>query len=128
MARASAKRLGADLAIVDKRRPHPNAAEIMNIIGTVKDKNIVIRDDMIDTAGTLTEAADAVHEAGGREIWAACTHPILSGKAIARIQASALQRVLVADTIPLSQDRQSEKIEVVSVAGMFAEAIRRIHR
>lgn len=127
MARALAKRLGADLAVVDKRRPRPNAMEVMNIIGSVAGKNVVIRDDMIDTAGTLTEAANAVREAGGREIWAACTHPILSGKAVERIKASALRRVLVTDTIPLPQEKQSDKIEIVSVAEMFAEAIRRIH-
>lgn len=127
MARASAKRLSADLAIVDKRRPRANAAEVMNIIGSVAGKNVVIRDDMIDTAGTLTEAANAVHAAGGQEIWAACTHPILSGKAVERIEASALRRILVTDTIPLSKENRSDKIEVLSVAGIFAEAIRRIH-
>lgn len=127
MARASAKRLSADLAIVDKRRPRANAAEVMNIIGSVAGKNVVIRDDMIDTAGTLTEAANAVHAAGGKEIWAACTHPILSGKAVERIEASALRRILVTDTIPLSKENRSDKIEVLSVAGIFAEAIRRIH-
>ncbi len=125
MARSYAKRLGADLAIIDKRRPTQNVAEVMNIIGEVEGKNVLIIDDMIDTAGTLTNAANALKEAGALKILAAGTHPLLSGPAYDRIENSALTSLLVTDTIPLA--RSSEKIKVVSVAGIFADAIRRIY-
>lgn len=124
MARAYANRLDTDLAVIDKRRPHPNAAEIMNIIGEVKGRNVLLIDDIIDTAGTLTNAANALREAGAHEIMAACTHPLLSGKAYERIESSVLSKLVVTDSIPLK--RESECVEVVSVAGMFADAIQRI--
>lgn len=125
VARAYAKRVGADLAVIDKRRPRQNEAEVMNIIGEVEGRNVLLIDDMIDTAGTLTSAANALHHAGALDIMAACTHPLLSGPALDRIEQSHLSRVLVTDTVPLRC--QSDRIEVVSVAQMFADAIRRIY-
>lgn len=125
IARAYAKRLGVELALIDKRRPEQNLAEVVNIIGNVSGKNVLLIDDMVDTAGTLTNAANALREEGAQEILAACTHPLLSGPAYERIEASAISRLVVTDTIPL--DRPSDRIEVVSVAGIFADAIRRIY-
>lgn len=125
MARAHAKRMGADLALIDKRRPKQNVAEVMNIVGDVEGKNVLLIDDMIDTAGTLTSAANALRAAGALEIRAACTHPLLSGPAFDRIEASALTEVIVTDTIPLR--KASSKITVVSTADHFADAIRRIY-
>lgn len=125
MARSYAKKLNADLAIIDKRRPSQNVAEVMNIIGEVTGKNVLIIDDMIDTAGTLTNAANALKNAGALDIIAAGTHPLLSGPAYDRIENSALTSLLVTDTIPLA--RSCDKIKVVSVAEIFADAIRRIY-
>ena len=125
MARSYAKKLNADLAIIDKRRPSQNVAEVMNIIGEVEGKNVLIIDDMIDTAGTLTNAANALKAAGALNIMAAGTHALLSGPAYDRIENSALTSLLVTDTIPLT--RTSDKIKVVSVAEIFADAIRRIY-
>ncbi len=125
MARAYAKRFGGDLAVIDKRRPRQNEAEVMNIIGEVKGRNVLLIDDIVDTAGTLTSAARAVREAGALEVVAACTHALLSGPAYERIEASDLTKLLVTNTIPLT--RPSEKIEVVSVADIFSDAIRRIY-
>jgi ribose-phosphate pyrophosphokinase len=124
MARAYAKRLHTDLALIDKRRPRQNEAEVMNIIGEVKGRNVILIDDMVDTAGTLTSAANALREAGAEEIVAACTHPLLSGPAYERIESSALSKLVVTDTGPLR--RPSEFIEVISVADLFSDAIRRI--
>ena len=125
MARAYAKRLGAELALIDKRRPRQNEAEVMNIIGDIEGRNVLIIDDMIDTAGTLTNAADALRAQGALEIVACCTHALLSGPAFERIEKSALSRVVVTDTVPLR--KTSDKIDVVSAAGIFADAIRRIY-
>lgn len=126
MARAYAKRLPADLILIDKRRPKQNVAEIMNIIGEVKDKNIIIIDDLIDTAGTFVNAVEALKAKGAKEIFGACTHPILSGNAIDRINNSSLSKLVVSDTVPISI--MSPKIEIQSVAKIFAEAIIRTNR
>ncbi len=125
MARSYSKRLNAGLAFVDKRRPTQNVAEVMNIIGEVDDKNILLVDDLIDTAGTITNAAVALKERGARKIMASSTHPILSGPAYQRIEDSPIDHFLVTDTVPLK--KPSEKITVLSVAGLFAESIRRIY-
>ena len=125
MARAYAKRLEAELALIDKRRPRQNEAEVMNIIGEVRGRNVILIDDMVDTAGTLTNAANALRDAGALDIYAACTHPLLSGPAYDRIEASAINTMFVTDTVPLT--RTSDRIEVVSVAGIFSDAIRRIN-
>ncbi len=128
-ARAVAKQLDdADLAIIDKRRPQPNMAKVMNIIGRVKGKTCIIVDDMVDTAGTLCQAAAALMERGATGVYAYCTHPVLSGKAIENIENSVLNGLIVTDTIPLSPEAENCKgIRQVSVAGMLAETIRRIH-
>jgi ribose-phosphate pyrophosphokinase len=123
MARAYAKRLHADLIVIDKRRPKPNVAEVMNIIGEVKGKNVIIIDDLIDTAGTFVNAVNALKEKGALEVYGACTHPILSGEAINRINKLPLKKLFITDTIPLH--KESDKIEVKSVASLFAEAIKR---
>lgn len=127
-ARALAKRLDdADLAIIDKRRPNPNEAQVMNIIGEVSGRTSVIIDDMVDTAGTLCQAAAALKEHGSKKVVAYCTHPVLSGKAIENINGSVLDEIIVTDTIPLSADaEQCDKIRQVSVAELLAESVRRI--
>jgi ribose-phosphate pyrophosphokinase len=125
---AFAKRIDADLAIADKRRPMPNVAKVFRIVGEVKDKHAVIVDDIVDTAGSLIETATAVMEAGARSVRAAITHPVLSGPAIKRITESALHSLVVTNSIPLRPDAAScEKIRVVSVASLLAESIRRTH-
>jgi len=127
-ARAVAKRLNAGLAIIDKRRSGPNVAEVMHLIGDVEGKTAILVDDMVDTAGTLTKAAQAVMDQGAKAAYAVTTHPVLSGPAVERIVASPLLKVVVTDTIPLSQASiESGKFHVVSVAPLFAEAIRAIH-
>jgi ribose-phosphate pyrophosphokinase len=127
-ARAYSKRLGCTLAIVDKRRTKPNVAEVMHLIGDVKGKHAILLDDMVDTAGTLTQAAKALASKGARTIWAYTVHPVLSGPAIERIKESVIEKLVVTDTIPLSQAAQgSGKIKVLSTAKLFGEAIRRIH-
>lgn len=126
-ARAIAKRLECDLAIIDKRRPKPNEAKVMNIIGDVKGRTCIIMDDMVDTAGTLCEAAQALKNGGAASVMAYCTHPVLSGQAVARITGSALDELVVTDTIPLRDDaRACGKIRQLSIAGLMAETIRRI--
>jgi ribose-phosphate pyrophosphokinase len=126
-ARALAKRLESDLAIIDKRRPRPNVSEVMNIIGEVEGRTCVIMDDIVDTANTLCKAADALKEQGAKRVLAYCTHPVLSGSAVQRITESSLDEVVVTDTIPLRADAQAcKKIRVLSVAGLLAETILRI--
>jgi ribose-phosphate pyrophosphokinase len=126
-ARALAKRLECDLAIIDKRRPRPNISEVMNIIGEVEHRTCVIMDDMVDTANTLCRAADALKKEGAARVLAYCTHAVLSGNAVQRINDSALDALVVTDTIPLRSDAQSsKKIRVLSVAGLLAETILRI--
>ena len=127
-ARAFAKRLGLGLAIIDKRRSGPNVAEVMHIVGDVAGRRVLIVDDMIDTAGTLTKGAKALHDAGATSVSAVATHAVLSGPAVQRIADSVLQTVIVTDTIPLSDAAAAcGKITTVSVAPLFAEAIRAIH-
>jgi ribose-phosphate pyrophosphokinase len=127
-ARAYAKRLDATVAMIDKRRTGPNVAKAMNVVGEVEGKTAIILDDMIDTAGTLTEAADAVLTRGAVRVYAAATHGVLSGPAIERITGSKIEKVIVTDTIPLSQQAQMcSKITQLSVADLLAEAIYRIH-
>lgn len=127
-ARAFAKRLGADLAIMDKRRPQANKAEIMNVIGEVRDRDCMVVDDIIDTAGTLQKTAEALAERGARRILAAGVHPVLSGPAIERIENSPIEQVMVTDTLSLLGPAAAcERIEQLSVANLLGEAIRRIH-
>lgn len=128
-ARAFAKRLNAQLAIIDKRRDAPNQAKAMAVIGDVTGKTVVILDDMVDTAGTLTEAAAAIMTKGAKEIHASCAHAVLSGPAVERIEASPLKTVVVTDTIPLQENGKScKKIKVLSIAPLVGEAILRSHR
>ncbi|MFK8243550.1 ribose-phosphate diphosphokinase [Facklamia sp. 252] len=126
-ARKLAEFLKTPIAIVDKRRPRPNVAEIMNIVGEIKDKKCIIIDDMIDTAGTITLAAKALKEKGAREVYICCTHAILSGEAVQRLKDAPIEKVIITDSIPLSEDKMIDKIEVISVAQLVGEAIRRIH-
>jgi len=127
-ARALAKRLESDLAIIDKRRPKANVSEVMNVIGEVKGRSCVIMDDMVDTAGTLVKAAQVLKEEGAVRVVAYCTHAVLSGGAVARIAASDLDELVVTDTIPLGEDaRACGKIRSLSVAGLLAETILRIY-
>ena len=127
-ARAFAKRLGATLAIIDKRRPQPNESNIMNIIGDIEGKTALLLDDMVDTAGTLTQAANALRKEGAQKVVACCTHAVLSGKAIEKIMQSDLEELVVSDTIPLREEAQAcKKIVVLSVAQLLGEAIKRIH-
>lgn len=127
-ARAHAKRLGASLAIIDKRRTAPNVAEVMHIIGEVEGKTAIIVDDMVDTAGTLTQAAGALADNGAKKVCASCTHPVLSGPAIERIENSDIAELVVTNSIPLSAEaKKCGKIKVLSIAPLLGEAIRRIH-
>ena len=126
-ARAFAKRLDCDLAIIDKRRPKANVSEVMNIIGEVKGRTCVIMDDIVDTAGTLCKAAQALKEHGATRVLAYCTHPVLSGTAVARIQDSELDELVVTDTIPLRDDaRACPKIRQISVSALIADTLLRI--
>ena len=126
-ARNFARGLNAPIAIIDKRRPKPNVAEVMNIIGDIKDKTVILVDDMIDTAGTITHGAQALIDRGAKEIYACCTHPVLSGPAIERIEASPIKELVVLDTIELPEEKKIDKIKVLSVADLFAEAIKRVY-
>ncbi|EHL17226.1 ribose-phosphate diphosphokinase [Peptoanaerobacter stomatis] len=125
-ARKFADSLGVGIAIIDKRRPRANVCEVLNIIGDVKDKNVIIVDDMIDTAGTLVNGANALEGFGAKDIYACCTHPVLSGEAISRIQNSPIKEVMVLDTIELPEKKKIDKIKIESVAPIFSQAISRI--
>src|SRR6266850_659158 len=128
-ARALAKRMDADLAIIDKRRPRPNVAEVMHIIGEVEGRTCAIMDDMVDTANTLCQAGQALHDRGAHKVLAYCTHPVLSGPAIERINNSVLDEVVVTDTIPLSPEAEAcRKIRQLSCAALLGETISRISR
>jgi ribose-phosphate pyrophosphokinase len=127
-ARNFAQRIDAPLAIVDKRRQKANVSEVMNIIGDVRDKKVILVDDMIDTAGTLCNAAKAIMEIGGaKEVYACATHGVLSGPAISRIKDSCIKELVLLDTIVLPEDKKLDKIKVLSVAPVFAQAIQRIY-
>ena len=127
-ARAFSKRLGAGLAIIDKRRPAPNVSEVLHIVGDVRGKKAVIVDDMFDTAGTLTHAATAIMAAGAQSVSACASHPVFSGKAVQRITDSPLHSVIVTNTIPLSDAGTAcQKVRVKSVGRLLGEAIKRIH-
>ncbi len=127
-AREYAKRLNCSLAIIDKRRERPNESEVMNVIGDVKNKIAIIIDDMVDTAGTMCQASEALMERGATEVYGMATHPVLSGPALERIAKAPLKALIVSDTIPLKKEAQElGKIKVLSVAKLLGEAIRRIH-
>ena len=126
-ARAIAKRLNAGLAIIDKRRDGPNVALFMYLIGDVKNKDVVVIDDMIDTAGTLIQAVEAVKREGARRVLACAVHGVLSGPALKRIEESPLEEVIITNSVPLTPGKVSPKVHVLSVAPLLAEAIRRIH-
>ncbi|MFA5881356.1 MAG: ribose-phosphate pyrophosphokinase [Eubacteriales bacterium] len=125
--RDMAGRLDTSLAIIDKRRDKPNEAAIMNIIGDVSGKTVIMIDDIIDTGGTITQGADALMERGAKEVYACCTHPVLSGPAIERLQKSSIKEIVVTNTIPLPEHKAIDKIHVLSVAPLIGEAIIRIH-
>ncbi len=125
-ARGMAEPLNAPIAIVDKRRPEPNKSEIMNIIGDIEGKNCILVDDMIDTAGTITNAANALKDLGAKSVKACTTHPILSGPARERLEASAIEELVVLDTVPIPEDRKTNNMKLLSVAPLFAEAMTRI--
>ncbi|HWQ70994.1 MAG TPA: ribose-phosphate pyrophosphokinase [Desulfitobacteriaceae bacterium] len=126
-ARSLAERIGASLAIIDKRRPEPNVSEIMNVIGELEGKTAIMIDDIIDTAGTITHAAQALKDRGAKEIYTCCTHPVLSGVAIERLKNSVIKELVVTNTIPVIQEKRIPKIKVLSVAPLLGEAIARIH-
>jgi ribose-phosphate pyrophosphokinase len=126
-ARDLAERLGVGLAIIDKRRPEPNVAEVMNIIGRIKGKQAIMVDDLIDTAGTIVHGANALLEHGATEVYAACTHPVFSGQAYERLANSPFKEIAVTDTIPVEWDKIGDKLKVVSLAPLLAKAMIRIH-
>lgn len=126
-ARNLAERIGAPLAIIDKRRPEPNVSEIMNVIGDIKGKNVIMIDDIIDTAGTITQGAQALVDRGALDVYACCTHPVLSGPALDRLEKSVIREVVVTNTIPLNPERRIPKIKALSVGPLLGSAIVRIH-
>jgi ribose-phosphate pyrophosphokinase len=128
-ARAYSKRLGSSLAIIDKRRPAPNVAEMVNIIGDVKDRDTIIIDDMVDTAGTLCAAAEGLTKHGARAVYACITHGLLSGPALDRIHKSNIRELIITDSIPPRPDiKASPKVRVLTVAPLLSEAVKRIHQ
>lgn len=126
-ARKMADRLKAPIGIIDKRRPRPNVAEVMNIVGNIEGKTAILIDDIIDTAGTITLAANALIENGAKEVYACCTHPVLSGPAIERIENSKIKELVITNSIPLETDKYVDKIKQLSVAPLIGEAIIRVH-
>ena len=125
-ARNMAEYLDCPIAIIDKRRPEPNKSEIMNIIGDIEGKNCIIIDDMVDTAGTITNAANAIKDMGALDVFACATHPVLSGPAIPRIEKSAISEMVVLNTLPIPEEKKINKIKILSVAPLFAEAMTRV--
>jgi ribose-phosphate pyrophosphokinase len=126
-ARELAERLQLPMAIIDKRRPEPNVSEIMNIIGNVRDKTVIMLDDIIDTAGTVAQGASVLLEHGAKEVYACCTHPVLSGPALERLAGAPITEIIVTDTIPLPPEKRLPKIRVLSVAQLIGDAIIRVH-
>ena len=126
-ARNLADRLKAPIAIIDKRRPRPNVAEVMNIVGNIEGKTAILIDDIIDTAGTITIGANALIENGAKEVYACCTHPVLSGPAMERIQNSKIKELVVTNSIPLQEEKKIDKVVQLSVAPLISEAIIRVH-
>lgn len=126
-ARKMASYLHAPIAFIDKRRPKPNVAEVMNIVGSIEGKNAIIIDDLIDTAGTITLAANALMEKGAKAVYACCTHPVLSGPAITRIENSAIKELVITNTIELPEEKMIKKITSLSIAPLLVDAIERIH-
>jgi len=126
-ARELAQRLHLPIAIIDKRRPEPNVSEVMSIIGQVKGKTVIMVDDIIDTAGTITVGAKALLEHGAKEVYACCTHAVLSGPAIERLENSPVKELVITNTIPLPPEKNLDKIRVLSVATLIGDAIIRIH-
>ncbi len=126
-ARMMAEPLNAPIAIVDKRRPEPNMSEIMNVIGDIEGKNCILVDDMIDTAGTICNAAEALIKLGGKSVSVCATHPVLSGPAMERLEKANLKEIILTNTIPISEDRKLKNMKILSVAPLFAEAMNRIH-
>ncbi|MFZ5646218.1 MAG: ribose-phosphate diphosphokinase [Bacillota bacterium] len=126
-ARDLAERIGAPIAIIDKRRPEPNVAEIMNIIGEIKDRNVIMIDDIIDTGGTITQGAKALKQWGAKDIYICCTHPVLSGPALKRLEEAPVKEVLVTNTIHVPAEKVIPKMKILSVAPLLGEAIIRIH-
>lgn len=119
--------LDLPIAIIEKRRPKANVSEVMNVIGDIKDKDVILVDDIVDTAGTITKAASVLKSFGAKKVYGCATHGVLSGPAIERIKDSEIEKFIITDTIPLSKEKQIDKIDVISVAPLFAEAIKRIH-
>ena len=126
-ARNMAERMNCPIAIVDKRRPEPNKSEIMNIIGDIKGKNCIILDDMIDTAGTITNAANAIKDMGAKEVYACATHGVLSGPAIERLEKSAIKELVILNTLPIPEEKKIDKMTILSAAPIFAETISRVY-
>lgn len=126
-ARNFASLLELPIAIIEKRRPKANVSEVMNVIGDIEGKNAILVDDIVDTAGTITKAAAVLKDFGAKKVYACATHAVLSGPAVERIESSVIEKFVVTDTIPLTEEKKTDKMEVVSVAPIFAEAIRRIH-
>ena len=126
-ARNLAERIGAPLAIIDKRRPEPNVSEIMNVIGDIQGKQVIMIDDIIDTAGTITQGAQALKDRGAQDVYACCTHPVLSGPAFERLENSVIKEVVITNTIPVHPEKMISKIKVLSVAPLLGAAIVRIH-
>lgn len=126
-ARSFSHLLDLPIAIIEKRRPKANVSEVMNVIGDIKDKNVILVDDIVDTAGTITKAASVLKSFGAKKVYGCATHGVLSGPAIERIKESEIEKFVITDTIPLPKEKQIDKIEIISVAPLFAEAIRRIH-
>lgn len=126
-ARDLAERLGATIAIIDKRRPEPNISEVMNVIGDVRDKSVIIIDDIIDTAGTIASAAQVMADMGSRKVYVCCTHPVLSGPAIERLAQAPIREIVATNTIPVPREKVLSKMTILSIAPLIGEAIMRIH-